>query len=296
MNDKNRSAAPARSGAIAAAAFGAAALLAACGTSTVSKGVTDAGTAEHIVFPEPASASVAGGIFVNLDNLRQVGPGVTKGQLQDLLGAPHFAEGMGAVREWDYVFQFRPLQGTGATTCQYKVLFDKEVLARTFHWKPASCVVFLNAPAVEAPPAVARVRPPEAEARSTLKSSIGADGLFRSGKHAPEDLLPEGRRHIAVLAAHVQRELGFVSSVRISGHTDGLGTVAGNEALSVSRAQTVRDLFIRSGVPAGLMQVRGAGSRYPLVSCAGHQPRAALQACLQPNRRVEIEVETVGRL
>ena len=296
MSHKNRSAAPGRAVAMAAAAFGAAALLAACGTATVSQGVTDLGTAERIVFPEPSSASVAGGIFVNVDNLRQVGPGVTKGQLHDLLGAPHFAEGIGAVREWDYVFQFRSLPGAGVTTCQYKVLFDKDVLARTFHWKPASCVAFLNAPAAEAPPVLARVRPPEPEARSVAKSSISADGLFRSGKHAPEDLLPEGRRHIAALAERVQGELELVRSVRITGHTDRLGTIAMNEALSVSRARTVRDLFVRSGVPAAVMQVRGEGSRSPLVSCAGSQPRAALQACLQPNRRVEIEVETAGRL
>ncbi|RQO61088.1 outer membrane protein assembly factor BamE [Variovorax sp. KBW07] len=146
--------------AVVVVAFSAVALLAGCGTSTVSRGVTDEGTATDIVFPESSGASVKDGIFPNVDNLRQVGAGVTKSQLYDLLGAPHFAEGIGAVREWDYIFQFRAIPGTssstGVTTCQYKVLFDKAIQARTFHWKPASCVAFLHAPAVAAPPALAQ--------------------------------------------------------------------------------------------------------------------------------------------
>jgi OOP family OmpA-OmpF porin len=295
MNDKNRSSALITLGAMAAMALGTAALLAGCGTSSVSKGVTDAGTADDIVFPEASSASARGGIFPNLDNLRQVGPGVTKDQLQDLLGAPHFAEGIGAVREWDYIFQFRAMPGTGSSTCQYKVLFDKAALARTFHWKPASCVALLHAPAMAAPPAMALAPQPErssaSSSRSVKKSSVNADGLFPFGKHASEDLLPEGRRQIAALAAQVQRDFHSVNRVRITGHADRLGTAAGNDALSVSRARTVQAVFARSGVSGDMIQVRGEGSRYPLVACPDSVSRAALVTCLQPNRRVEVEVE-----
>lgn len=293
MNRKNRAPALGARAAMAAAAFSAAALLGGCGTSTVSRDVMGDGTAGEVVFPEASSASAKGGIFPNVDNLRQVGAGVTKGQLYDLLGAPHFAEGIGAVREWDYLFQFRAVSGTGVTTCQYKVLFDKEILARTFHWKPASCAEFLNAPAMAIPPMMALAPRPESSSsspRAVKTSSIGADGLFRFGKHAPEDLLPEGQRRIAALAAQMQRDFKRLSSVRITGHADRLGTAAENDALSVSRAQTVRTLFVQSGIPEGVMQVRGEGSRRPVVACPGSAAKAALVACLQPNRRVEVEV------
>src|SRR5690606_5044560 len=43
------------------------------------------------------------GSYPNIDNLRQVGDGITRDQLYDLLGRPHFAEGF-RVREWDYLF------------------------------------------------------------------------------------------------------------------------------------------------------------------------------------------------
>ena len=289
MNKKNRASALGAWTVMAAAAFSAAVLLAGCGTSTVSRDVMGDGTAGEIVFPEPSSAWAKGGIFPNLDNLRQVGAGVTKDQLYDLLGAPHFAEGIGAVREWDYLFQFRAVPGTSVTTCQYKVLFDKDILARTFHWKPASCAAFLNAPVVAAQPALA-LRPEPSSSRSVKTSSIGTDGLFRFGKHAPLDLLPEGRQRIAALAAQLQRDFKSVSSVRITGHADRLGTVAQNDALSVSRAHTVRAMFVQSGVSGDVMQVRGEGSRHPLVACPDITARSALVACLQPNRRVEIEV------
>jgi OOP family OmpA-OmpF porin len=185
MNKKSRTPAPGLRAVMMAAALGAAALLAGCGISSVSKGVTDEGTAADVVFPELSRASAKDGIFPNVNNLRQVGAGVTKAQLYDLLGAPHFAEGIGEVREWDYIFRFRDVPSTGVTTCRYKVLFDKDMQARTFHWKPASCVVFLNAPLMAAPPAMALAPQPEpssSSSRSVKTSSIGADGVFRFGK------------------------------------------------------------------------------------------------------------------
>lgn len=108
--------------------------------------------------------------------------------------------------------------------------------------------------------------------------------------HEAQDQLPEGRRRIAALAAQVPRDFKPVSSVRFTGHADRLGTVARNDALSVSRAHAVRALFVQSGVSEGVMQVGGEGSRHSLVACPDNMASAALVACLQPNRRVEIEI------
>lgn len=115
----------------------------------VSKGISDDGRAEEVVFPEiPKSAWLKEGTFPNLDNLRQVKPGVSKDQLYGLLGQPHFAEGMGPVREWDYVFNFRQGNGSDYQTCQYKVIFDKDYRGQSFYWLPQSCAARLaQAPA-----------------------------------------------------------------------------------------------------------------------------------------------------
>jgi outer membrane protein assembly factor BamE (lipoprotein component of BamABCDE complex) len=106
-------------------------------TSYVSRGITDEGKATELVWPKVDEASQKEGSFPNRENLRAIGPGATKNQLYALIGRPHFAEGMAAVREWDYIFHFH--SGSGVTTCQYKVIFDRNYQARSFHWLPEFC-------------------------------------------------------------------------------------------------------------------------------------------------------------
>ena len=62
---------------------------------------------------------------------------------------PHFAEGMYGVREWDYTFNFRTGQGNAFTTCQFKVIFDKDAVAQTFHWQPAACADWMKLAAAQ---------------------------------------------------------------------------------------------------------------------------------------------------
>src|SRR5687767_10416318 len=80
-------------------------LLQGCATS-VSR-LSDDGS-DEIIFPNiEKSAWIKEGTFPNVDNLRNVAQDMTKNQLYALLGHPHFAEGFGKVREWDYIFNFR---------------------------------------------------------------------------------------------------------------------------------------------------------------------------------------------
>lgn len=71
--------------------------------------------------------------------------------------------------------------------------------------------------------------------------------------------------------------------ITVIGHTDRVGKVEANDALSVKRAETVRGLLIGQGVPAGSIESAGRGEREPLVPTADEvaEPR---------NRRVEISV------
>lgn len=111
-----------------------------CGTAWVSKGLTDDGRVSEPVFPDiQKDAWMKDGTFPNTSNLHQVASGMSKDQLQDLLGKPHFNEGLVDVREWDYVFNLRTGQGPAFITCQYKVIFDSRHKAQSFHWQPASC-------------------------------------------------------------------------------------------------------------------------------------------------------------
>lgn len=257
------------------AAAGAAALLAGCGTTTVSRGVNEQGVATELVFPKIQDhATLPEGTFPNLANLRAVGPGLSKDQLYDLLGRPHFREGLWGVREWDYVFQFR--NAGGVTTCQYKVLFDKDHLARGFHWLPESCAAQV---AGAAP--VAAVR----------NFRLTADALFAFDRAAPADLKPEGRAEIQRLAAQLKQ--AQYERVEVVGHTDRLGAPEYNQRLSEQRAQTVRTVLIEEGVPATRIEASGRGALEPVVQCE-QGDRAALIECLAPNRRVDVRVLASG--
>jgi OOP family OmpA-OmpF porin len=254
--------------------------LAACGTSTVSKNISDDGRAGEVVFPDIGKdAWLKEGTFPNLDNLRRIAPGVTKDQLYDLVGRPHFRESLFGVREWDYIFNFR-VPG-GVKTCQYKVIYDTALRAQSFHWLPADCAELLK---VASPP-VARVAE---KAAVPQRVELSADALFAFGRSGPADLLPQGRRELDTLAAGL-RGARETSRMRITGHTDRLGSPSFNEQLSLARATTVRDHLVQAGVPARGMQVQGKGETEPKVQCE-QKRREELINCLAPNRRVEIEV------
>ena len=114
----------------------AALLLAACGT-TVSQGINDQGQADNLVFPDATqSATVPEGSYPTKESLQLVASGMSKSQIYQLIGAPHFQEGFGA-REWDYIFHFR--SAGQDKTCQYKLIFDRDMKVGTTHWQPAEC-------------------------------------------------------------------------------------------------------------------------------------------------------------
>lgn len=255
--------------------------LAGCGTSTVSKNISDDGRAGEVVFPDIAKdAWLKEGTFPNLDNLRRIAPGVTKDQLYDLVGRPHFRESLFGVREWDYIFNFR-VPG-GVKTCQFKVIYDTALRAQSFHWLPANCAELLKV----ASPTVERIAE---KTPMPQRVELSADALFAFGRSGPADLLPQGRRELDALAAGL-RGARETSRIRITGHTDRLGSASFNEELSLARATTVRDHLVQAGVPARGMQVQGKGETEPKVQCE-QKKREELIACLAPNRRVEIEVD-----
>jgi len=58
---------------------------------------------------------------------------------------------------------------------------------------------------------------------------------------------------------------GFVKVV-ITGHTDTVGSDSYNQALSIRRAQAVKDEMVRQGVDGGEISIEGKSFHDPLVS------------------------------
>ena len=106
-------------------------------------------------------------------------------------------------------------------------------------------------------------------------------------------MLPAGRAKLDELAVKLlEWEARGDSRVMITGHTDRYGDDMYNMNLSMLRAQTVRQYLISKGITARTLTATGAGETQPLpnVVCDTNAPKVNQVQCLQPNRRVEVDV------
>lgn len=231
-------------------------------------------------FPDPQSASPKTGTFVNVDNLRNVGPGLNKDQMFDLLGPPHFNEWFVGGHTWNYLFDFR--RGNEVVTCQYQVQYDQHMKVSHTYWRDPACEDFVRAKAV-AP--VAAAEPPVA---TIEQFDLQSDALFAFGKSNLDSMLPAGRAQLDEAIERIKSHKE-VTRILVVGHTDRIGSDKVNQPLSRARAQTVRGYLISHGLNGSVIQAEGVGSSEPVTHCPAGESRAVI-ACLQPDRRVTIAV------
>jgi len=104
----------------------------------------------------------------------------------------------------------------------------------------------------------------------TLYFMTGTDELTDESKVEMQRVLDELRRRPA-------------PDIQVIGHTDTVGNEGENDALSLQRAQTMREAMLQLGIPEARIRAAGRGKREPLVATADgvDEPR---------NRRVEINI------
>jgi len=158
-----------------------------------------------------------------------------------------------------------------------------------FNPPPAPYVAPAPAPVVEAPapaPAPAPVAPPPARFE---KVTLSATKMFEFDQ--AKLVMPAPR--LDEIAAALQADTS-ITNVDITGYTDRLGSEKYNQKLSERRAQSVREYLIGKGVDGSRLNAIGKGEANPVVTC-NDKNRAALIACLEPNRRVEVEQITIEK-
>lgn len=282
-----------------------AAAVSACATQPTK--VTAEGTTDNPVWPRWDSVTFDKnrGTFPNLASLKEVKAGMTKDQLYYLLGRPHYDE-VWRPTEWNYLFHFHtPGVGTDdVTTCQFKVLFDKDKFARSFYWNPVDPIDAACPPAQPAPEQVVIVKevptpvvpqPQQPQQPNLQRYTLNADALFTFDKHTLNDMLPQGRADLDELATRL-KTFDQLNAVIVTGHTDRLGTEAYNITLSQNRAKTVVNYLVSQGIPRAIIRSYGAGESEQIKECSTKLPRKEEIACLQPNRRVTVDVDGSGIL
>lgn len=138
-------------------------------------------------------------------------------------------------------------------------------------------------------PIVVVAAPAEAPVPDRLRVSFNADVLFGFDRAS---VTPSGKRTLDKFAT----DLNGVEydHVTIEGHTDRIGTRAYNDKLSLQRADAVKTYLVSTGaIPANKITTVGKGSSEPVTdagACKGVHTSTAVIACLEPDRRVDLDV------
>jgi len=156
---------------------------------------------------------------------------------------------------------------------------------------PAPAPVAETPPAAPAPAPLAAAPVPPPPAPVIQKLTLATDVLFEFGK---AELLPGGQQKLDELASTAQG--AEVDRVVIVGNADRIGSEQYNQELSERRAQAVKAYIAQKGVAQDRVIAEGRGESQPVTGdqCKGMGPdrksNSKLVSCLQPDRRVEIEV------
>jgi OOP family OmpA-OmpF porin len=143
-----------------------------------------------------------------------------------------------------------------------------------------------------APAPLAQPAPPPEPPRPVIqKLALSTDVLFDFNK---AELKESGKQRLDELAGQIKD--ANIDEIIAVGHADRIASEEYNQKLSEARAQAVKDYLTGKVANANRVTAQGKGESTPVTGedCKKMGPEAAsnkkLVACLQPDRRVEIEV------
>ena len=123
------------------------------------------------------------------------------------------------------------------------------------------------------------------------KLTLSTDVLFDFGK---AELKDSGKQRLDQLAGEIKG--ADVDEIVAVGHADRIASEDYNQKLSEARAQAVKDYLAQQGAKSNVITAQGKGESQPVTGegCkklgAERAANKKLVDCLQPDRRVEIEV------
>lgn len=141
---------------------------------------------------------------------------------------------------------------------------------------------------VDATPPPMVVPVPVAVKALPQKVNFSADALFAFNKSA---LKPEGK----IMLNDFVNQLTTMQyeQIEVTGHADRIGSAVYNQKLSERRATEVKNYLVSKNIPENRIIASGKGESQPMTvkgQCVGNGG-AKVIACLQPDRRVDIEMK-----
>lgn len=137
--------------------------------------------------------------------------------------------------------------------------------------------------------------PPEEKQAMVEQINLSADALFAFSKSEEKDLLKKGHQSLTELAEKISTNFATVDSIHLTGHTDRLGSEKANYKLGLNRANTVKAYLQKQGVTAPISTSSAGESQPVTTNCVGNKATEELTACLQPDRRVTVDIKGVKK-
>jgi OOP family OmpA-OmpF porin len=133
----------------------------------------------------------------------------------------------------------------------------------------------------------AKAEPIGPDEAAFAKVTIQSEVLFDFDR----DLMKtEGKKILDEQVVEKMKANPQVELLLITGHADRIGSQHYNQKLSMRRAQSVEEYLVSKGIEASRLHTVGKGETQPVVECRD-PPNKNLILCLQPNRRVVLEIE-----
>ena len=145
---------------------------------------------------------------------------------------------------------------------------------------------------VPAPPPVAKPEPKPEPPKKPAVVNLASTELFEFNKAV---LTTQARSKLDNEVVAKLRDLREVRYIIVNGHADRLGSNDYNQKLSEKRADAVRAYLVSKGVEQSKVETLGFGKTLPVKACPDQKDRKGLIECLQPNRRVVVEVQGTPR-
>lgn len=167
---------------------------------------------------------------------------------------------------------------------------------KTGYWTPAMAIAECDPDLVKkeepkaapAPAAPVAGPAPAAFAKITLQ----AETLFDFDKAV---VRADGKSKLNDEVVTKMKQYPEVEVVLVTGHADRIGKEGYNQKLSERRAAAVKDYLVSQGIDAKRIETAAKGESEPVVACSDVKGKESgknkkLVECLQPNRRVMVEV------
>ncbi len=154
---------------------------------------------------------------------------------------------------------------------------------RTGYWTPAMAIEECDSSLAKTGKGIGP------EAAAFAKATLQAETLFDFDKSV---LRPAGKEALDEFVTKM-KDHPEVELLLVTGHTDQIGSDKYNQKLSERRAASVKAYLVSKGIAANRIETVGMGEKEPVKSlkeCKGSHGKKLIE-CLQPNRRVVVEIK-----